>query len=361
MHLLSGLRPGHPVIGPSRGASARVDRHHAYIILRLLMNPMNCKELNERIPSIVDRLVASVHQHPHMQHLDRVYLPDRRAIIDSISALRELVFPGYFGKQGLTRHNVAYRIGEIVNELADVLYEQARFCLRYRENIPGVNNGADERREECDREAAEIVSIFFDRIPAVRDMLAGDVQAAFDGDPAAQSTDEAIYSYPGLFAIMVQRLAHEFHKLQVPLLPRIMTEYAHSRTGIDIHPGATLGRRFFIDHGTGIVIGETTQIGDNVKIYQGVTLGALAPAYGQALRGQKRHPTIEDDVTIYAGATILGGDTVIGKGVVIGGNVFITSSVPEGNQVSAEPPRLRYRDRRPSAVRKAEFVADFQI
>src|SRR3989454_8035017 len=186
-------------------------------------------------------------------------------------------------------------------------------------------------------------------------MLAADVQAAFDGDPAAQSTDETIFCYPGLFAIFVQRLAHEFHQLKVPLLPRIMTEYAHSLTGIDIHPGAKLGKSFFIDHGTGVVIGETTEIGDDVKIYQGVTLGALAPAFGQLLRGQKRHPTIEDDVTIYAGATILGGDTVIGQGAVIGGNVFITSSVPPLNQVSAEPPKLKYRDRRPKAGRRGEM------
>src|SRR5215207_4402691 len=161
---------------------------------------------------------------------------------------------------------------------------------------------------------------------------------------------------------MVQRLAHEFYKMQVPLLPRIMTEYAHSLTGIDIHPGARLGERFFIDHGTGVVVGETTEIGNNVKVYQGVTLGALAPAYGQMLRGQKRHPTIEDDVTIYSGATILGGETVIGRGSVIGGNVFITSSVPPLNQVSAEPPKLKYRDRRPKKKpAEGEVILDFQI
>ncbi len=321
---------------------------------------MDRNELNERIPRIVDTLVASIHTHAHLQHLDRVHLPSRDAIIASCLALRELVFPGYFGKQGLTRHNIAYRIGEIVNEQADQLYDQVRHCLRYREQIPGAD-GADDKCAECDREAAEIVAAFFDRIPVVRDLLATDVQAAFDGDPAAQSTDETIFSYPGLFAIMTQRLAHEFFKLKVPLLPRIMTEHAHSRTGIDIHPGADLGEALFIDHGTGIVIGETTLIGANVKIYQGVTLGALAPAFGQALRGQKRHPTIENDVTIYAGATILGGDTVIGQGAVIGGNVFITSSVPPMNQVSAEPPRLRYRDRRPAAARRADPIWDFQI
>jgi len=193
----------------------------------------------------------------------------------------------------------------------------------------------------------------------VRELLAADVQAAFDGDPAAQSTDETVFSYPGLFAISVQRIAHEFYKLDVPLLPRIMTEYSHGLTGIDINPGAKLGRSLFIDHGTGVVIGETTEIGDNVKIYQGVTLGALAPAFGQLLRGQKRHPTIGNNVTIYAGATILGGETVIGEGCTIGGNVFITSSVPPHNQVSAEPPKLKYRDRRARA--KGEIILDFQI
>src|SRR5205085_11719692 len=213
---------------------------------------------------------------------------------------------------------------ELVLELSDMLFEQVRCCLRYRRQLPG-SESEGARCEECDDRSADIVSKFFERIPAVREMLAADVQAAFDSDPAAQSTDETIYSYPGLFAITVQRLAHEFCRMEVPLLPRIMTEYAHSLTGIDIHPGAKLGQSFFIDHGTGVVIGETTIIGNNVKVYQGVTLGALAPAFGQLLRGQKRHPTIEDDVTIYAGATILGGDTVIGRGVIINGNVFITN------------------------------------
>ncbi|MDB5300409.1 MAG: Serine O-acetyltransferase, partial [Phycisphaerales bacterium] len=266
---------------------------------------------------------------------------------------------GYFGQQGLTRENVNFRIGELVLELSDMLYEQVRCCLRYRQQLPGADSDG-EICAKCDHDAAQIVADFFDRIPAIRELLGADLQAHFQGDPAAQSTDETIFSYPGLFAIFVQRLAHEFYNMQVPLLPRIMTEYAHSLTGIDIHPGAKLGESLFIDHGTGVVIGETTEIGKNVKIYQGVTLGALAPAYGQMLRGQKRHPTIEDDVTIYAGATILGGDTVIGKGALIGGNVFITTSVPPLNQVSAEPPKLKYRDRRPKSARGME-VLDFQI
>ena len=322
---------------------------------------MDRKELNDRLPGVVDAIVRSVvDHHPHLQHLNRVYLPSRDEIIKAIDGLRQLIFPGYFGKQGLTTANVPFRLGELVIELTDILYEQVRCCLRYREQIPGTN-GDNEKCELCDREAARIVHAFFQRIPAVRDLLATDVEAAFAGDPAARSTDETIFCYPGLYAISVQRLAHELHKQDVPLLPRIMTESAHGLTGIDIHPGAHLGRRFFIDHGTGVVIGETTHIGENVKIYQGVTLGALAPGFGQLLRGQKRHPTIEDDVTIYAGATILGGETVIGRGATIGGNVFITSSVPPMNQVSAEPPKLKYKDRRPKSMKAQEFVMDFQI
>jgi serine O-acetyltransferase len=319
---------------------------------------MDRKELNERLPAVVDALVSSIVDEPRMKHLNRVFLPSRDVIIEAIMLMRQLMYPGYFGKQGLTSENLPFRVGELVIELTDMLYEQVLCCLRYRRQIPGAGGVSDEC-EECDRQAAQIVATFFERLTAVREMLASDVQAAFDGDPAAQSTEETIYSYPGLMAITVQRLAHEFYKLDVPLLPRIMTEHAHSLTGVDIHPGAKLGKSFFIDHGTGVVIGETTDIGDNVKIYQGVTLGALAPAYGQLLRGQKRHPTIEPNVTIYAGATILGGETVIGEGSVIGGNVFITTSVPKFNQVSAEPPKLKYRERRPKGNR--EFVLDFQI
>ena len=320
---------------------------------------MDRSELEKRLASVVDAVVKSVGGEPRMQHLNRVLLPSRDVIVECVTTLRQIVFPGYFGKQGLTTENLPFRIGELVIELTDMLYEQVRCCLRYREDLPGEDSrGA--RCEKCDAEASVTVSRFLDRVPVIRDLLATDLQAAFDGDPAAQSTDETIFCYPGLFAIFVQRVAHEFYEMRVPLLPRMMTEYAHGLTGIDIHPGAKLGRGLFIDHGTGVVIGETTEIGANVKIYQGVTLGALAPAFGQKLRGQKRHPTIEDEVTIYAGATILGGSTVIGKGALIGGNVFITSSVPPLNQVTAEPPNLKYRDRRPRKGR-TDDVLDFQI
>ncbi|MCY2954232.1 MAG: serine O-acetyltransferase [Planctomycetota bacterium] len=306
---------------------------------------MKHSELQKRLPGVADHLVESILAEPRMQHLNQVYLPSRDAIVEGIFRLRQLVFPGYFGKQGLTRENVTYRTGELVTELSDMLFDQVRLCLRYAAQLPGAN-GQTEESQECESRAGDIVAAFFDRIPGIRRILATDVQAAFDGDPAAQSADETIFCYPGLYAITVQRLAHVFYEQQVPLLPRIMTEYAHSETGVDIHPGAELGERFFIDHGTGVVIGETAQIGNNVKIYQGVTLGALAPAFGQLLRGHKRHPTIEDDVTLYSGSTILGGDTVIGRGVVINGNVFITSSVPPYTVVSMEPPKLTYRPRR---------------
>jgi serine O-acetyltransferase len=319
---------------------------------------MDGNELNEHLPDVIDALAASIVEEERMRHLNQVYLPNRDRIIEAIGLLRQLLFPGYYGRQGLTSANIRIRVGELVLELAELLYEQVRYCLRYRENI-AAGNGGDQRCDECDAQAGVIIKTFLDRLPAVRAMLALDVQAAFDGDPAARNVDETIYCYPGLFAISAQRLAHEFHRLDVPLLPRIITEYAHSLTGIDIHPGARLGQSLFIDHGTGVVIGETTEIGRNVKIYQGVTLGALAPAYGQMLRGTKRHPTIEDDVTIYAGATILGGDTVIGRGSVIGGNVFITQSVPPHTQVTQEPGRLRYRDR--GKRKKGDVVLDFQI
>ncbi len=315
---------------------------------------MNRDELEHRIPGLVGRLVESTLKQPGLQHLGHCFLPNRDSIIECVQLLQQVCFPGYFGKQGLTVENLQYRIGEIVLELVPLLHEQVKCSLQYGDS------GDEPRTAPCakamDAKATEIVSAFLDRLPSVRELLASDVRAAFDADPAARSTDETIFCYPGIFAIMVQRLAHELSDLGTPLMPRIMTEYAHSLTGIDIHPGARLGRSFFIDHGTGVVIGETTTIGQNVKIYQGVTLGALAPAAGQTLRGIKRHPTIEDDVTIYAGATILGGETIIGKGAVIAANVFITASVPPHTVVGMESPKLTYRERRQRA-KEAEKTA----
>ncbi|MDR1960986.1 MAG: serine acetyltransferase, partial [Gracilibacteraceae bacterium] len=251
-------------------------------------------------------------------------------IIEMINTFQVLMFPGFFGKKRLKGDAVEYYIGEL---LEDISYNMQKQIVRAR------NGGAAETLQ---LEAAEATSEFLRRLPAIRALLATDVDASFDGDPAASSKEEIILSYPSIYTIMVNRLAHELYRLRVPLIPRMMTEHAHSLTGIDMHPGATLGHHFFIDHGTGIVIGETTIIGNYVKIYQGVTLGALSTRGGQALRNVKRHPTIEDNVTIYSGASIFGGETVVGEGAVIGSNAFITRSVPPCTKVSIVNPEHRF-------------------
>lgn len=324
---------------------------------------MDDQSLNGELGSIIETLAADAASRPKLMHLDRVHLPNRDAVAAFLDRMRRLLFPGYFDAEVVTPASLAQVIAAHTRAIAQVLYPQVRCCLRYREQLPGDDDGHTPGSEcvHCDQQASQIVIEFLRAVPAIRALLETDAQTAFEGDPAAHSLDETIFCYPGLYAVMVQRIAHEFYKLGVPLLPRMMTEYAHSLTGIDIHPGATIGTGFFVDHGTGVVIGETTVIGNNVKVYQGVTLGALAPAYGQMLRGQKRHPTIGDNVTIYANSTILGGDTVIGAGSVIGGNVFITTSVPPMNHVIADPPKLTYRDRRPKRMRQAEIMTDFQI
>jgi serine O-acetyltransferase len=273
-------------------------------------------------------------------------------MVDIINQMLPILYPGYYGRQDLSFHHVPFYIGEVLTELS------SKLCIQIWRAITYMSEGQENTAEHDTREDARVKTLgFMKRISHIRNVLEGDVQAAFDGDPAAINTDEVLLSYPGLFAITVYRTAHELHALQVPLLPRILTEHAHSMTGIDIHPGAQIGRNFFIDHGTGVVIGETTEIGDNVKLYQGVTLGALSfpkDEGGRLIRGTKRHPTIENDVTIYANATILGGTTVIGKGSVVGGNVFVTSSVPPGCTVSLKAPELKYRNHRPASKSEAK-------
>lgn len=259
-------------------------------------------------------------------------LPDRDAVIDFIHSLKRVLFLGYFGEASHTRESAGRTTEQGIRHIYETLKNQ--LCLAFR---------MEHRDCRC-RYAAEIAGDFICRIPALEEAMLLDLEAAFVGDPAAKSKSEIICSYPGFLAIFVYRAAHILYEAGVPLIPRIMTEYAHSRTGIDINAGAAIGRRFFIDHGTGVVIGETTVIGDNVKIYQGVTLGALSTRLGRKLGGKKRHPTIENDVTIYSGATILGGDTVIGEGSVIGGNVFITESVPKNMRVSMKAPELVYKE-----------------
>ena len=253
-------------------------------------------------------------------------IPEKDKIIFFIRELRKVLFPGYFSDG-----NDDFFFGYALGNLWNVLYEQLKLAFSY----------GNEDKDEVKKQAHETCEAFFRALPEVQRMLIKDVEAEFQGDPAAHSRAEVIFSYPGLYAIYVYRIAHELYIRKTPFIPRIMTEYAHGKTGIDINAGATIGEYFFIDHGTGIVIGETTEIGNNVKIYQGVTLGALSTRSGQALSGKKRHPTIEDGVTIYANATILGGDTVIGEGATIGGNTFITWSVEKNAKVTKETPPPR--------------------
>ena len=291
--------------------------------------------IENRIEQVVDSILEDYRSGRDIDRLEPLQCPDRDVIIDIIEKLRRIVFPGYFRDKNYKYYNAKPNLS--------VLIEDVMFHLTRQMKLVFQSRGEDEAGA-TDR-AQEICLAFFSRIPQIRALVQTDLQAAYDGDPAATDMTEIIFSYPGIFAITVYRLAHELHMLNVPMLPRIMTEYAHNLTGIDIHPGATVGRYFFIDHGTGLVIGETTVIGENVKIYQGVTLGALSTRGGQSLRGKRRHPTIEDDVTIYAGASILGGDTVIGRGSVIGSNVFITESVAPATSVINKKQELQYKTR----------------
>ena len=257
-------------------------------------------------------------------------LPNRSVIIDIVRDLKSIIFPGYFSTDTSATVFPEYYVGHRLNDIYDRLKNQIEIALLYHGEEP----------EEAATHADRTTCGFFEQLPEIQRLLLTDVQAGFDGDPAAKSKEEIIFSYPGLFAIYVYRIAHELYVQNVPFIPRIMTEYAHGKTGIDINSGATIGRYFFIDHGTGIVIGETTEIGDYVKLYQGVTLGALSTRKGQQLAGTKRHPTIGDHVTIYANSTILGGETVIGCDSIIGGNSFITESVPAHTRVSIKSPEL---------------------
>ncbi|MDY6838473.1 MAG: serine O-acetyltransferase EpsC [Thermodesulfobacteriota bacterium] len=293
----------------------------------------------EQLPEVVDSIVASCTDKACFEHINAERIPSREAVIEMTARLREILFPGYFSKEKIDPANLRYQMGRSTDILFELLSEQItrsllHDCLRY-----------DQACVQCSHVGYREALRFLKSIPRVRELLATDVRAAFDGDPSAKNYDEIVFSYPGIFAIMVYRVAHQMHLQQIPFLPRIMAEYAHSHTGIDIHPGAEIAEGFFIDHGTGVVIGETTNIGRNVRIYQGVTLGALSlpKDAGERLKGKKRHPTIEDDVIIYAGATILGGDTVIGARSVIGGNVWVTESVPPDTKVLLEPPRLIYK------------------
>lgn len=297
---------------------------------------------DERLRAVVTQLVASCESEHTVDHVGTALIPSKDEIIRILDVLQDILFPGYFGRQELTHSTLEYHLGHELMKVFDLLSSQISRSIRHE------CRRMDSLCVRCVQKGREEALIFIERLPWLRYMLAMDVRAHYEGDPASKSLDEIVFCYPGLYAIFVYRVAHELHKRNIPLLPRIMTEHAHSRTGIDIHPGATIGTNFFIDHGTGVVVGETTEIGNRVRIYQGVTLGALSVPResegGSSLRGKKRHPTIEDDVTIYAQATILGGETVIGARSVIGGNVWLTSSVPPDTTVIIEPPRHIFKE-----------------
>ncbi len=292
--------------------------------------------IEKELGNIMDGIFADYEQNKFIDKVDIFNQPDKKVITDILLKLQEIIFPGFFKPDTYKSYTVKSTVSMLVEDVLFNLKKQIAITLKYDDIF------ADSSACEVEGESQRIAIEFLKKIPKIREYIETDVTAAFDGDPAAYNREEIVVTYPGFYAIMVNRIAHELHLLGVPLIPRIMTEHAHSLTGIDIHPGATIGKYFFIDHGTGIVIGETTVIGNNVKIYQGVTLGALSTRGGQKLKNAKRHPTIEDNVTIYSGATILGGETVIGKDVVIGGNSFITSSVLEGTKVSVKQPELKF-------------------
>jgi serine O-acetyltransferase len=293
-----------------------------------------------QLPRVIEEIIESCREERAIAHFDTAMIPSKESVIEILEDLNDLLFPGYFHKQEIDAYSLSYHIGNGVNRVFEKLAAQIARSIRHE--CRRLHSLCTRCLERGQKEALE----FMRKIPHLRHTLAGDVQAAYDGDPAAKSLDEVIFSYPCILAITVYRVAHEIHVRGVPLLPRIMTEYAHAVTGIDIHPGATIGKEFFIDHGTGVVIGETTDIGNRVKIYQGVTLGALSfpkDNEGNIIRGRKRHPTIEDEVTIYSNATILG-PTVVGARSVIGGNVWITQDVPADTVVTIEQPHLSYKN-----------------
>jgi serine O-acetyltransferase len=312
--------------------------------------------LKEALPEITEAVVATYTECSRTSHLGHRPLPSREAVVEVLCDLLDILYPGYWRRQNLHIGNVEYHVGDLIDGLHDKLTQQIARALRHEhEFVSPESNQVLDLEALAQQKAVELLK----RLPDVRLELEQDVQAAFEGDPAAKSYHEVIFCYPGLEAVSVYRIAHELLLLGVPLIPRMMTEHAHARTGVDIHPGARIKPGFFIDHGTGVVIGETCDIGRNVKLYQGVTLGALSfprDAAGNIIRGMKRHPTLEDEVVVYANATILGGDTVIGHHAVIGSNVWLTQSVAPNTVVALEKPSLRMRG--PSG---SGFVPDYQI
>jgi serine O-acetyltransferase len=313
-------------------------------------------DVSRKLRAALRRLVKRSEKSSTFLPIGEYSLPQPEAAAHITALLRQILFFGYIGRQDLTAQTLEAHLAELSQQFFHILSDQIARALRH--SCHQEHRPCDKCRGNGERQALALIH----KLADIREILEDDVRAAYDGDPAAKSYDEIVFSYPGLYAITVHRVAHELYIQEVPLLPRLLSELAHSQTGIDIHPGAKIGRSFFIDHGTGVVIGETTVIGDHVKMYQGATLGALSfprDACGALIRGAKRHPTIEDHVTIYAGAAILGGDVVIGRGSVIGSSVWLTHSVPPGTKVITESPRLQYKNSEHAL--KDESAPDFQI
>lgn len=316
--------------------------------------------LKEQLPKLTEEIVATYTAEDSINHLGHCALPSYTGVVEILLNLKDILYPGYRRKVGLHAGNIRYHVGGLIDTLHDQLTTEIARALRHDQRVRDKHRDCES---DVDFEAkGQAMAIeLLKRIPKLRRTLATDVQAAFDGDPACHSTDEVVFCYPGFEAITVFRIAHELVELDVPFIPRMMTEWAHKQTGIDIHPGATVGDYFFIDHGTGVVIGETCEIGEHVKLYQGVTLGALSfptDGDGQLIRGQKRHPTIEDRVVVYANATILGGRTIVGHDSVIGSSVWITRSVSPYTTVLLEKPQLKVRGASEPAM---EHDLNFQI
>jgi serine O-acetyltransferase len=293
------------------------------------------------LPKLVDDMMENYRTFGGMDHLEGRDLPSKKVVIEVLEDLLAVLFPGYLGKRDITKANIKYFLGATLTSIYDRLTGEVKKSLKY------ICRKIKECPEDvCQKRARVVAKELLEKLPEIRSLLSGDIQAAYDGDPAAVSNEEVILSYPCVLAITTYRIAHELYLRGIPLIPRIMSEHMHSLTGIDIHPGAKIGKNFFIDHGTGVVIGETTEIGDNVKLYQGVTLGALSfpkDEKGQIIKGRKRHPTIGNNVVVYSGATLLGANAVVGDNVVIGGNVWITSPVASGTQITIARPELKYK------------------
>ena len=293
--------------------------------------------IGNEIDNIVDLIMQDYALDRDVDEMDIYNMPDRDAVVDIVNKMLRIVYPGYYREHSYRSYSPKRQLTVLIEDVLFNLEQQVALALHHDKKFDG------KTEEELTEIAQNMAVRFFKQVPRIRELLNTDLQATFDGDPAADSKEDIVLSYPGLLAITINRIAHELYMLEVPLIPRMMTEYAHSVTGIDIHPRATIGKYFCIDHGTGIVVGSTSEIGEHVKLYQGVTIGALSTKLGHKLHGTKRHPTLEDHVTVYSGASILGGETVIGHGAVIGGNAFITSSVGPGTRVSVKNQELEYR------------------